>query len=291
MLLLSRFAFNRHRAYEAELEAKVTALQAALSKCKGMACDCARLWRELMVGGIVVTLAVGYVLGVYNAPIRQLIVDLAVPLGLASPVQNADAAYAAFQKGDYTAALELAGSLAETGDAKAQSILGLMNYYGRGVSKDDHEAMKWFRRAADQGNASARAYLGVMFAEGRGVPQDYGEAARWYRLAADRAMPRRNTISGSPTPPVKAWSRTMSGRTCGSTSPPRASLRPPRATAEKRSRTATSWRPRCRQSSSPRRRSSRGSGSRSSGCGSSISTPGSSDDQSTHGRVTARSCF
>jgi TPR repeat protein len=189
MSLLSRFAFNRHRAHEAELEAKVTALQAVLDKCKGMACDCARLWREMMVGGIVVTLAVGYVLGVYNAPIRQLIADLAGPLGLASPVQNADAAYAAFQKGDYTAALELARPLAETGDAKAQSILGLMNYRGRGVSKDDHDAMKWFRRAADQGDASARAYLGVMFAEGRGVPKDSEEAAKWYRLAADQGDP------------------------------------------------------------------------------------------------------
>jgi hypothetical protein len=154
-----------------------------------MACRCARVWRKLMLGSLVVVLAVGYVLGVYNAPISQLMVDLAGSLGLASPAQNADAAYAAFQKGDYTTALQLARALAETGDAKAQSILGLMNYRGRGVPKDDHEAMKWFRRAADQGDASARAYLGVMFAEGRGVPQNSEEAAKWYRLAADQGDP------------------------------------------------------------------------------------------------------
>ena len=92
---------------------------------------------------------------------------------------------AAYQNGDYATALELSRPLADQGDARAQSILGLIYYGGRGVPRNDNEAVRWFRHAADLGDATGNLYLGVMFADGRGVPQDYAEAAKWYRLAAD----------------------------------------------------------------------------------------------------------
>jgi TPR repeat protein len=37
-----------------------------------------------------------------------------------------------------------------------------------GLSKDDVEASKWYRKGAEQGNAAAQAYLGVMYERGRG---------------------------------------------------------------------------------------------------------------------------
>ncbi len=40
---------------------------------------------------------------------------------------------------------------AEQGYAVAQAILGSMYYLGNGVTKDDEEAFKWYRKAADQG--------------------------------------------------------------------------------------------------------------------------------------------
>ena len=105
--------------------------------------------------------------------------------------RNADAGYAAYEKGNYEAALKLLRPLAENGDDRAQSMLGLLYYRGRGgVQQNDAEALKWFLLAADRGNALAEFNLGVMHAEGRGVPQDNGEAARWYRLAADRGSPQ-----------------------------------------------------------------------------------------------------
>ena len=55
---------------------------------------------------------------------------------------------------------------------------------GRGVLKDDAEAVKWYRLAAEQGFAAAQNNLGVTYANGEGVPQDDAEAVRWYRLAA-----------------------------------------------------------------------------------------------------------
>src|ERR1019366_3953311 len=47
-------------------------------------------------------------------------------------------------------------SKAERGDAQAQSNLGLCYAQGRGVAKDDVEAVKWFRMAAEQDYAKAQ---------------------------------------------------------------------------------------------------------------------------------------
>ena len=75
---------------------------------------------------------------------------------------------------------------AEAGDARAQSLLALMYYRGRGLPQDDRAAAEWFRRAAGQGDTAAQFYLGGMYSEGRGVPQVYSEAAHFYQMAAER---------------------------------------------------------------------------------------------------------
>jgi uncharacterized protein len=188
MSLLPRwrsFGLGRGRADEAALEERVTALQAALATCKDTARRWARWRHGLVAATAAICLALGFVLGVYSGPLKQAAIDLATAVGLASPPRNADAAMAAYQNGDYATALQLSRPLADQGDARAQSILGLIYYGGRGVSRNDNEAVRRFRHAADLGNATGNLYLGVMFADGRGVPQDYAEAARWYRLAAD----------------------------------------------------------------------------------------------------------
>ena len=55
---------------------------------------------------------------------------------------------------------------------------------GRGVLKDDTEAVKWFHKAAEQGFVESQLTMGFMYANGKGVPKDSVEAARWYRMAA-----------------------------------------------------------------------------------------------------------
>ncbi|HEX9189844.1 MAG TPA: tetratricopeptide repeat protein, partial [Vicinamibacteria bacterium] len=55
---------------------------------------------------------------------------------------------------------------------------------GRGVPRDDREALRWYRAAAEQGHRDAQNALGSMHERGRGVRQDLGEAARLYRAAA-----------------------------------------------------------------------------------------------------------
>jgi TPR repeat protein len=74
---------------------------------------------------------------------------------------------------------------ADQGVATAQLNLGLMYKDGRGVPKDEREAIVWLRKAADQRDAKAQYNLGVMYANGQGVPQSYEEGVVWFRKAAD----------------------------------------------------------------------------------------------------------
>jgi TPR repeat protein len=60
-------------------------------------------------------------------------------------------AAAAYDKGDYATALRLWQPLAEQGDVRAQTNLGLMFYTGQGVPQDLAVAVTWYRKAAEQG--------------------------------------------------------------------------------------------------------------------------------------------
>jgi hypothetical protein len=118
---------------------------------------------------------------------RGLLVVLAFVVLLAAPARAGfDEGVAAYKRGDHAAALRELRPLAAQGDARAQSILGLMYGKGQGVAQDHAEAVKWFRLAAEQGNADAQFSLGAMYTEGRGVTQDYAEAVKWYRKAAEQ---------------------------------------------------------------------------------------------------------
>lgn len=72
---------------------------------------------------------------------------------------------------------------AKQGDAQAQTNLGLMYADGRGVRRDNAEAVKWYRQAAEQGDASAQNNLGNMYADGRGVRKNRALAREWYGKA------------------------------------------------------------------------------------------------------------
>lgn len=81
-------------------------------------------------------------------------------------------------------------TMAEQGDAIAQHNLGVYYAEGRGIPKNQTEAVKWYRKAAVQGYAKAQCNLGAMYHKGEGVPQDMKEAVKWFRLAADQGNAR-----------------------------------------------------------------------------------------------------
>jgi TPR repeat protein len=186
MSFLPRLRFGRDPETES-LERRVSALQTALKRSSEVAGRWTGFRRAVTAAIAVIMLTLGFALGVYREPIKQSITGLARAVGLARPTARADEPYPAYHNGDYATALRLASVLAQDeGDARAQSLLGLMYYRGQGVPQDYTDAAKWFRRAADQGDVDAQFYLGVMFSEGQGLPQDYPEGAKWFRLAADQ---------------------------------------------------------------------------------------------------------
>jgi hypothetical protein len=190
MSFLQRLGFGKGRTENAIRAEQVTALQAALSRCRDVAMHWKHMQRGLIAAVAVLMLVLGFVLGTYREPLKQGMANLLSPLGLADSPRNVEAGYAAFEKGNYEKALEIVRPLAENGDVRAQSLLARMYYRGRAVRQDHVEALKWFRLAADNGDAVAQFNLGVMYSEGQSVPQDNAEAEKWYRLAADQGNPQ-----------------------------------------------------------------------------------------------------
>jgi len=92
---------------------------------------------------------------------------------LAGPFEDGRAA---FERGDYAAALQMWRRLAENGDAQAQNAVGDMYATRRARlsqgSGEDSEAAKWYLKAAEQGFAPAQSNLGRIYYEGLGVPRD-----------------------------------------------------------------------------------------------------------------------
>lgn len=79
---------------------------------------------------------------------------------------------------------------AEAGDSAAQVTLGLAYASGDGVTFDETQAVKWFRKAADQKNPAGEYFLGEMYDTGRGVSKDPVQAQDWFRRAANHGDPR-----------------------------------------------------------------------------------------------------
>jgi TPR repeat protein len=146
----------------------------------------------------------------FKHTIAAIILVLSAAPVTAGPLEDA---IAARDRGDYATALRLFQPLADNGDAIAQLILGDMYRTGRGVPKNDAEAVVWYRKAADQGYARAQLNLGFMYANGLGVPKDFGECMKWYRLAADQGYAHAQynlglmyaNAQGVPQDPVMAY--------------------------------------------------------------------------------------
>ena len=73
---------------------------------------------------------------------------------------------------------------AEAGEASAMVELGEALAEGRGVGRDEIEAVSWFRKAALAGEPRGMYRLGIMLEDGRGTANDMAEAALWYEKGA-----------------------------------------------------------------------------------------------------------
>jgi uncharacterized protein len=76
--------------------------------------------------------------------------------------------------------------LAQQGDVRAQTTIGLMYSRGYGVKKDPQAAHRWWSFAAAANDPGAQYNLALSYAKGDGVAQDYAQAVQWYSKAAQR---------------------------------------------------------------------------------------------------------
>jgi hypothetical protein len=102
-----------------------------------------------------------------------------------------DAGAAAYDAGDYAAAMREWAPLAETGDARAQLGLGTLYESGRGVPAVDlGQAVVWYRAAAAQGFPAGQNNLALLYSTGRGVPRNPVMAAELWHTAAAAGHPQ-----------------------------------------------------------------------------------------------------
>jgi TPR repeat protein len=119
------------------------------------------------------------------------------PSAPAAPQSPYELGLAAFDRGDYAAAMGYWRPLATAGDARSQNKLGVLYASGLGVPKDYAEALKWTRLAAGQNLPDGQRNMGIMYEEGTGVARDLKEAVKWYRLAADQGDARAQLYLGT----------------------------------------------------------------------------------------------
>ena len=101
---------------------------------------------------------------------------------------------------------------AQSGNADAEELIGVMYAMGLGVVRDDERAFEWYLRSALRGHPGAQSGVGWYYEIGRGMPApDLVRGLMWYVLSAiggdpdarqgrpggvDREIRRQLAISG-----------------------------------------------------------------------------------------------
>ena len=132
-------------------------------------------------------------------PLKAALVALLTGCWLAAPAGAADfaAGYAAYQRGDFAAALSEWRPLAEAGDAKAQFNLGVMYDEGKGVVRSRAMTVEWWERAAAQQMPLALHNLAHLYlGGGDGAEPDYDRARELLQQATKLGLPRSTYTLG-----------------------------------------------------------------------------------------------
>lgn len=76
---------------------------------------------------------------------------------------------------------------AQNGDTQAQIALAIRLRDGKGIAKNDTEAMQWAHKAADAGNADAQDFVGFAYLRGAVVKRNTALALTYFTEAADES--------------------------------------------------------------------------------------------------------
>ncbi|MBR5491843.1 MAG: SEL1-like repeat protein [Alistipes sp.] len=87
---------------------------------------------------------------------------------------------------------------AQKGNADAYYQLGEYNYFGKGIEKNEVEAIKWYRKAAEKGSNYEQALLrlGDCYSYGIGVVENKFEAVKYYKEATEYGFSKAEVALG-----------------------------------------------------------------------------------------------
>ena len=89
------------------------------------------------------------------------------------------------ENSQFTEALKALEPAAESGNADAEELIGVMYAMGLGVERSDVRAFEWYLRSAMKGHPGAQSGIGWYFETGRGIAApDLVRAYLWYTLSA-----------------------------------------------------------------------------------------------------------
>lgn len=121
---------------------------------------------------------------------------IGIPLGGNSsmvPLSTGDeAAYQAFDQGQYLTALNLAEIQTRKGNAAAFTLIGRIYADGLGVPKDEFTAASWYSRGAELGDTEAAFLFGVLLAQGGAIEKNLDQAGQMFEKAALKEHPQAN---------------------------------------------------------------------------------------------------
>ncbi|MFT7219387.1 MAG: hypothetical protein ACI8Z1_001001 [Candidatus Azotimanducaceae bacterium] len=159
--------------------------------------------------------------------VRLLALALVATVGAISGTNQAyaddgfESASTAYRNKNYQQAHAEFLALAQSGDARSQTVLAIMYKYGESVPIDLSAAYDWYMKAAIQGYPPALYNVGMMLVNGQGVASNAEEAKQWLQKAVDAGYERAEdmvaklngkTITASPSDLPITWSKSWNLR-------------------------------------------------------------------------------
>jgi TPR repeat protein len=94
--------------------------------------------------------------------------------------RNYNEGFLAAESGDFNAAVQQWGPLADQGHPIAQFNMALLYHSGLGVDLNEAAALEWYKKSAKNGYYKAQEYMAVGYREGWfGLPKDNKQADYW----------------------------------------------------------------------------------------------------------------
>jgi uncharacterized protein len=118
----------------------------------------------------------------------RLLAALCVLLAATRAQAGLEQGEAAYQRGDYAAAVAAWTPLAKAGRREAEYALGSLYYAGLGVAKNYRVAFGWLHRAARRGHPEAQYLFGMLHVRGEGTESDPQVGSVWLNKAARQGV-------------------------------------------------------------------------------------------------------